>query len=131
MKNIKPIKTETDYDAAIVRINQLLDRNPKPGSEEDHELDILSTLVEAYEDDHYPILPPDPVDAIRVVMEEKGLDNKVLIPLLGSKSRVSEIMNRKKPFTLKMIYNVHKVLGLPLEIFINDRMLKDLTTQKH
>ena len=127
MKRIRPIKTEADYDDAIIRINQLLDLNPQPNSEEDNQLDILSTLVEAYEDEHYPVLPPDPVDAIKVVMEEKGLDNKELIPLLGSKSRVSEVMNRKKPFTLKMIYNLHKVLGLPLEIFINDRMLKDLT----
>lgn len=126
MKRIRPIKTEADYDDAIIRINQLLDLNPQPNSEEDNQLDILSTLVEAYEDEHYPVLPPDPVDAIKVVMEEKGLDNKELIPLLGSKSRVSEVMNRKKPFTLKMIYNLHKVLGLPLEIFINDRMLKDL-----
>jgi HTH-type transcriptional regulator / antitoxin HigA len=123
MKTIKPIKTEADYDNAIVRINQLLDLNPQPGTDQDNELDILSTLVEAYEDEHYPILPPDPVDAIKVVMEEKGMDNKQLIPLLGSKSRVSEVMNRKKPFTLKMIYNLHKALGLPLEVFINDRII--------
>ena len=123
MQKIKPIKTERDYDQAILRINRLLDLNPKPGSEDDHELDILSTLVEVYEDEHYPILPPDPVDAIKVVLEQKGMNNKQLIPLLGSKSRVSEVMNRKKPFTLKMIYNLHKKLGLPLEIFINDRLL--------
>lgn len=129
MKKIKPIKTEADYDETISRINQLLDLNPAPGTDHDNELEILSTLAEAYEDKYYPILPPDPVDAIRLVMEEKGLDNKKLIPLLGSKSRVSEVMNRKKPFTLKMIYNLHKVLGLPLEIFINDRMLKGLATR--
>jgi len=129
MKRIRPIKTEADYDDAIIRINRLLDLNPQPGTEEDNELDILSTLVEAYEDEHYPVLPPDPVDAIKVVMEEKGLDNKQLIPLLGSKSRVSEVMNRKKPFTLKMIYKLHKVLGLPLEIFINDRILKDVAAR--
>ena len=123
MKKIRPIKTELDYDDAIARINHLLDLNPKAGSDEDNELDILSTLVEVYEDKHYPILPPDPVDAIKVMMEEKGLDNKELALLLGSKSRVSEIMSKKKPFTLKMIYKVHKALGLPLEIFINERVL--------
>lgn len=123
MNMIRPIKTEADYDDAISRINRLLDLNPPPGSKEDNELDILSTLVEVYEDEYYPVLPPDPVDAIKVVMEEKGMNNKALIPLLGSKSRVSEVMNRKKPFTLKMIYNLHKTLGLPLEIFINDRAL--------
>jgi HTH-type transcriptional regulator / antitoxin HigA len=84
-------------------------------------LEILSTLVEVYEDNHYPILPPDPVEAIKVMMEEKGMNTKHLIPLFGSKSRVSEVMNRKKPFTLKMIYKLHKALGLPLEIFINER----------
>jgi HTH-type transcriptional regulator / antitoxin HigA len=121
MKTIKPIKTEPDYGAAITRINQLLDINPSPGSDQDNELEILSTLVEVYEDNHYPILPPDPVEAIKLMMEEKGMNTKHLIPLFGSKSRVSEVMNRKKPFTLKMIYKLHKALGLPLEIFINER----------
>ncbi len=123
MSTIKPIRSEQDYDNAIARINQLLDKNPEPGSDDDNELDVLSTLVEVYEDEHYPILPPDPVEAIKFVMEERGMDNKQLIPLLGTKSRVSEIMNRKKPFTLKMIYKLHRALGLPLEIFINESLL--------
>ena len=125
MSKIKPIRSEQDYDNAIARINQLLDKNPEPGTDDDNELDVLSTLVEVYEDEHYPILPPDPVEAIKYVMEERGMDNKQLIPLLGTKSRVSEIMNRKKPFTLKMIYKLHQAMGLPLEIFINERVLRN------
>ena len=123
MSTIKPIRSEEDYDRAIARINQLLDLNPQPGTDDDNELDVLSTLVEVYEDEHYPILPPDPIEAIKYVMEEKGMDNKQLIPLLGTKSRVSEIMNRKKPLTLKMIYKLHQAMGLPLEVFINERVL--------
>ncbi len=130
MKEIKPIKTENDYENAISRINQLLDLNPGPGSDEDNELEVLSTLVEVYEDEHYPILPPDPIEAIKLVMEERGLENKQLVPIFGTKSRVSEVMNRKKPFTLKMIYNLNKVLGLPLELFINDRALGKFAIEK-
>jgi HTH-type transcriptional regulator/antitoxin HigA len=78
-----------------------------------------------YEDKHYPFLPPDLVEGIRYVMEEKGIDNRQLIPLLGTKSRVSEIMSRKKLFTLKMIYKLHQGLGLPLEIFINESVLRN------
>jgi HTH-type transcriptional regulator / antitoxin HigA len=124
METIKPIKTEMDYNRAISKINQLLDLNPLPGSMEDNELEVLSTLVESYEDEHYPILPPDPIKAIQLVMEEKGLSRKDLIPFFGSKSRVSEIMNGKKPFTIKMIYKIHKGLNLPLEIFINDKIFE-------
>ena len=119
----KPIKTSKNYDQAIDRINQLLDLKPKANSDEDNELEVLSTLVEVYEDEHYPILPPDPIEAIKIVMEERGLQYKDLVPLFGTKSRVSEVMNRKKPFTLKMIYNLHEALDLPLEIFINEREL--------
>lgn len=126
---IKPIKTSKDYDRAIERINQLLDMRPKPNSDEDNELEVLSTLVEVYEDEHYPILPPDPIEAIKTVMEERGLQYKDLVPLFGTKSRVSEVMNRKKPFTLKMIYNLHEVLDLPLEIFINERELGKQSSQ--
>ena len=130
MVNIKPVKTEKDYDDAILRINQLLDLNPAPGSDEDNELEVLSTLVEVYEDEHYPILPPDPIEAIKLIMEEKGLGNKQLIPIFGTKSRMSEVMNRKKPFTLKMIYKLNKTLGLPLELFINDRLMEGLAVPK-
>lgn len=130
MGKLKPIKTEEDYDNAILRVNELLDINPEPHSDEDDELEILSTLVEVYEDEHYPIFPPDPVEAFKLIMEEKGMGNQQLIPLFGTKSRISEVMNRKKPFTLKMIYKLHKGLGLPLEIFINDKVIGNFVVQK-
>lgn len=111
------IRTESDYDEAIVRINTLLDMNAAPGTSEDDELDILSTLVESYEDKHFPTLPLEPIEAIKAVMEERGMIQQDLVPILGPKSRVSEIMNRKRKLTMKEIEAVHKHLNIPLEIF--------------
>ncbi len=114
---VRPIRTEDDYDEAVRRIDALLDLNPAPGSSEDDELDVLSTLVEAYENQHYPALPLDPVEAIHVAMEERGMVQQDLVPILGPKSRVSEIINRKRKPTLKEISALHQHLKIPLEVF--------------
>lgn len=120
---ISPIRTEQDYQAAIKRLDNLLDMNPEAGSGLDDELQVLTTLVQAYEQQHYAIDLPDPIDAIKYIMEENGWKNKDLEQFIGPKSRVSEILNRKRYFTLQQIYNLHKHLGLPLEIFINEKVL--------
>lgn len=120
---VTPIKTSLDYQNAINRINELLILNPTPYSELDDELDVISTLVHAYEHRQNAIPYTDPIDAIRYLMEENGWKNKDLEQYIGPKSRVSEILNRKRYFTLQQIYNLHKHLGLPLEIFINEKML--------
>ena len=122
--NLTPVRTEQDYQEAIKRLDNLLDMNPEPGTAADDELEILTTLVHAYEKQHYPIELPDPIDAIKYVMEEKGWKNKDLEQFIGPKSRVSEIMNRKRYFTLEQIHKLHKYLGLPLEVFINEKALQ-------
>ncbi|WP_439558073.1 helix-turn-helix domain-containing protein, partial [Dyadobacter sp.] len=114
--------TESEYLNALQRIDELLALNPAPYSELDDELDIISTLVHAYEQMHDPIPYPDPIDAIKYLMEENGWKSKDLEQFIGPKSRVSEILNRKRYFTLQQIHNLHKHLGLPLEVFINDKM---------
>lgn len=120
---IKPIKTEADYKAALVEIDRLLDLNPEPGSELDDRLEVITTLVHAYEQVHHPIAEPDPIEALKYIMEVKGLKNKDLEPYIGPKSRVSEILNRKRYFTLQQINNLHKAFQLPLEIFINEKAM--------
>lgn len=121
---ISPIKTAFDYENALKRIDELLILSPAPYSELDDELDVISTLVHAYEQLHQAIPYPDPVDAIKYLMQENGWKNKDLEKFIGPKSRVSEILNRKRYFTIQQIHNLHKHLGLPLEIFINEKMME-------
>lgn len=120
---IKPIRNEQDYHLAHQEIDRLLVHVHAPGSPEDDRLEVLTTLVANYEDVHHRIPDPDPIEAIRYLMEEQGLKNKDLEPLIGPKSRVSEIMNRKKYFNLEQIYQLHKFFHLPLELFINATVL--------
>ncbi len=116
MTEIKPIKTEADYDAALAEIATLMDA--EPGTPEGDRLDVLVTLVEAYEAKHWPIDPPDPIVAIKLRMEQRGLTRHDLEKVLGSKSRVSEVLNRKRPLTLEMIRRLHARWGIPAESLI-------------
>ncbi len=113
---IKPIKTADDYRAALKDIENLM--NAQPGTPEGDRLDILVTLVEAFEARHYPMDLPDPVEAIKYVMEQKGLTVKDLEPMIGRSNRVYEILNHKRPLTLKMIWRLHQGLGIPAECLI-------------
>ena len=114
--NIRPIKTDADYQAALHRIDTLLDA--QPNTPEGDELDILTTLITAYEEQRYPILPPDPVEALLYWMESRDLTRRDLEPLLGSRARVAEILNRRRTLTLEMIRRLHIKLGIPAEILI-------------
>ena len=116
MNRIKPIKTEADYDDALAEINVLMDA--EPGTSEGDRLDVLVTLVEAYEATHWRIDPPDPIEAIKLRMQQRGLSRCDLEKVLGSKSRVSEILNRKRPLTLEMIRQLHSLWGIPAESLI-------------
>ena len=111
--NIKPIKTEKDYKKAIKRLEEIFDS--RPGTNEGNELDILGILIEKYEDEHYPVSPPDPIEAIKFRMEQMGYQQKDLAEIMGSKGRVSEILNRKRKLSLEMIRNLHEKLNIPLE----------------
>lgn len=114
--NIKPIKTQKEYEAALKEIERLFeaDLNTPDGDL----LDVLVTLVEAYEDEHYPIPLPDPIEAIFFYMESRELNRTDLEPYIGSRARVSEILNRKRPLTLSMIQRLHSELGIPAEILV-------------
>ena len=116
MMDIRPIKTESDYQKALSRISELMDA--KLNSSEGDELEVLSTLVDAYESRHFPIKPADPVDAILFRMEQEGLERKDLEPYLGGRQRVSEILNRRRGLSLEMIRRLHEGLKIPLENLI-------------
>jgi len=116
--NIKVIKTEQDYNDALKRFNKIF--HAQIDSKEGDEAEILSLLIEKYENDHYPIESPDPVEAIKFRMEQMGMTNKDLAKIIGYKSRVSEIFNRKRKLTLKMIRKLHDELNIPYESLIMD-----------
>jgi HTH-type transcriptional regulator/antitoxin HigA len=116
--DIRPIKTEADYNAALARINELMDA--VPDTAEGDELDILVTLVEVYEERHYPIAPPDPIEAIVARIEELGYTRKDLEPLIGSRGRVSEVLSRKRSLSIDMIRRLHKHLRIPLESLVSE-----------
>lgn len=113
---IRPIKTEQDYNESIKRIEELW--GAKKDTPEGDELDLLCTLVELYEIKYYPIAPPDPVDAIKFRMEQMGMTNADMVKYLGSQSRVSEVLNRKRKLTLKMVKSLYKGLKIPAEILL-------------
>lgn len=116
MNMIRSIKTEADYDTTLAEITTLMDA--EPGTPEGDRLDVLVTLVETYEAKHWRIDPPDPIEAIKLRMQQRGLSRRDLERVLGSKSRVSEILNRKRPLTLEMIRRLHATLGIPAESLI-------------
>ena len=113
---IRPIKTEQDYNKSIKRIEELW--GAKKDSSKGDEFDLLCTLVESYEMKHYPIAPPDPIDAIKFRMEQMEMTKTDLAKYLGSQSRVSEILSRKRQLTLKMVKSLYKGLKIPAEILL-------------
>lgn len=113
---IRPIRTDADHLATLRRIENLMDA--EPGTPAADELDVLATLAEAYEDRHFPIADPDPLAAIRFRMEQLGLSRKDLEPLLGSRGRVSEVLNGRRALSLQMIRRLHSELGIPLESLV-------------
>jgi len=114
--DIKPIKTDVDYQAALIEIENLM--AAELDSPQGEKLDVMVTLIEAYEAKHFPMGLPDPVEAIKFEMERKGLTVKDLEPMIGKPNRVYEILNRKRSLTLKMIWSLHKGLGIPAESLI-------------
>ena len=113
---IKPIRCETDYQAALDDVGRLW--GAKLGTPDGDRLDVLATLIEAWEDKHYPVDLPDPVETIKHLMLEHGLTRKDLEPLLGTRTRVAEVLNRKRSLSLAMIRRLHEKLGIPAEVLI-------------
>jgi HTH-type transcriptional regulator/antitoxin HigA len=115
--DIKPIRSEADYQATLKEIEKLMES--QPGTPEGDRMDVLVTLVEAYEAKHFPIPEPDdPVEVLEYYMESRGLSRSDLIPYLGSKERVSEILNRKRGLSLEMIRRLHNSLGIPADLIM-------------
>lgn len=115
---IAPIKNEKDYQKALDRLELVFDA--KKGTRKGDELEILSILIDKYENEKFPIEMPDPIEAIKFRMEQMGLKQKDLVELVGFKSRVSEIMSRKRKLTLDMIRKLHKTLHIPTEVLVQD-----------
>ena len=124
MMDIKPIRTEADYERALKEIEKLFEA--EPDTPEGDRLEVLSTLVEAYEEEHYHIPAPDPIEAIYYFMESRGLSRKDLEPYMGSRARVSEILNKKRPLSLPMIRKLHNGLGIPAEVLIQPYEYKQI-----
>ena len=116
--NLKPIKTEKEYDKALDRVDILMELDPKMSSEQSDELEILVMLIEKYEEKQWHIAEPDPIEAIKIRMEQMHLKQKDLIPYIGNKSKVSEVINGKIGLSLSMISKLSKGLHLPLEVLM-------------
>lgn len=120
MDHLKIIKTPEEHEAALERLMVLMDSDPREGSSEADELEVLAMLIEQYEQRHFPIDLPDPVTAIRFRMDQQGLKNKDLIPFVGSASKVSEVLNGNRPLSLNMIRRLNQGLGIPADILIQE-----------
>lgn len=116
--DIQPIRNNADHRRALRELSAFFDHEPAPGTPDGDRFEVLLTLVEAYENKHFPIGSPDPVDAIRFRMDQAGLTPKDLEPAIGRSNRVYEILNRKRPLTLPMIRNLHRDFGIPAESLI-------------
>ena len=114
--NVKPIRTAKDYEAALKDVERLW--GAKSGTPEGDRLDVLATLIDAYEAAQFPMDPPDPIEAIRFRMEQQGLTRKDLEPLIGTRTRVAEVLNRKRNLSIAMIRRLHAHLGISAEVLI-------------
>ena len=113
---LKPIRTKADYEKALREVERLW--GAKSGTPKGDRLDVLATLIDAYEAEHYPMEPPDPVEAIKFRMEQQGLSRKDLEPLIGTRTRVAEVLNRKRSLSIGMIRRLHDRLGISAEVLI-------------
>ncbi|WP_028298270.1 helix-turn-helix domain-containing protein [Olivibacter sitiensis] len=115
---LKIIKTEAEYDAMLDWVDEQFDARESPDSKMGERLQVALLLIKQYEDEHHRIPMPDPVEAVKLKMQEQGLQNKDLIPWLGSKGYVSALLNNKKPITLRVAKLLHQKLGIPAEVFL-------------
>ena len=118
---LKPIRNEEDYEAALVELGRLWDA--KSGTPESDRLDVLATLIDVYEAKHHPIDPPDPIEAILFRMEQQGLTRKDLEPMIGPRNRVADVLNRKRSLSIEMIRQLHEGLGISAEVLIRPSRL--------
>ncbi|TLU87317.1 MAG: helix-turn-helix domain-containing protein [Chlorobium sp.] len=115
---IKPIKSESDYQQVLLRVEEIF--LAKPNTKEGDELEILAILIEHYEEEHFPVDMPEPIEAIRFRMDQMGMDQQDLTRIIGSKSRVSEILNRKRPLSIRQIRLLQKALHIPADVLLKE-----------
>ncbi len=120
MMNLKPIKTSKAYKETLAKVEELFEKGVKKGTAEGDELEVLLLLVEKYEDEHFPVDLPDPIEAIKFRMEQMNLKPKDLEPILGNKSLVSKVLNKKRSLSLAMIRNLHSSLHIPTDVLIKE-----------
>jgi HTH-type transcriptional regulator/antitoxin HigA len=118
MMDVRPLRSEADYDAALSDIEQYFEAEPQPGTPAADRFDLLALVIADYEAKHWPIDPPDPVEAIKYRMEQGGYRQRDLAALLGSRSRASEILSRKRPLTLEMAWRLNREWGIPAEALL-------------
>jgi HTH-type transcriptional regulator/antitoxin HigA len=116
MSDLKPIRTEADYEAALAEVERLW--GAPVASPEGDRLDVLATLIDAYESEHFPMDPPDPIEAIKFRMEQQGLSRKDLEGLIGTRTRVAEVLNRRRSLSISMIRRLHERLGISADVLI-------------
>jgi HTH-type transcriptional regulator/antitoxin HigA len=116
MPDIKPIRTEDDYDAALLEVEHLW--GAKLGTPKGDRLDVLATLIDSYEQAHHPVDPPDPIEAIKFRMSQQKLTRKQLEPMIGTRTRVAEVLNRRRSLSISMIRRLHATLGISAEVLI-------------
>ena len=117
---IRAIRTKADYQAALQQVAPYFDAEPEIDSEAEAHFEAMITLIEAYEAKHYPITPPDPIEAVKFRMEQQGLKPKDLQPMIGGLNRVYEVLNRKRPLSLAMVRRLHSGLGISAECLIQE-----------
>ena len=113
---VKPIRSRRDYEAALDEVGRLW--GARAGTRDGDRLDVLATLIDAYEAEHYPMDPPDPIEAIKFRMEQQGLTRRDLEEIIGTRTRIAEILNRKRGLSIAMIRRLHERLGIPAEVLI-------------
>jgi len=113
---VKPIRSKRDYESALKEVEGLW--GAKSGTRDGDRLDVLATLIEVYEEEHYPIDPPDPIEAIKFRMEQQGLTRRDLEEIIGTRTRIAEVLNRKRGLSIGMIRRLHERLGIPAEVLI-------------
>jgi HTH-type transcriptional regulator/antitoxin HigA len=118
--DIRPIRTKADYKAALKAVSAFVDADPKRGTADADRLEVLGTLLEAYEAQHFHIELPDPIEAIKFRMDQQGLSAKDLTPMIGGLNRVYEVLNRKRPLSIAMVRRLHEGLGISADCLIRD-----------
>jgi HTH-type transcriptional regulator/antitoxin HigA len=127
MSDVRPIRTEADYDAALAEVERLW--GAKAGTPKGDRLDVLATLIDVYENENFPMDPPDPIEAIKFRMEQQNLTRKDLEGIVGSRTRIAEILNRRRSLSINMIRRLHEKLGISTDVLIRPSRIKTIRTR--